>query len=101
MLCFFIRLLAEAALSDVHMNVDSELDFALDRITNSDIDVKKVAFWIDPIGLCLLCCNQLYFIIYFDQVCTFHDGCKQGINKQIFNRKSISRKIMHPQSLFK
>jgi len=32
------------------------------------------------------------------QVCTFHDGCKQGINQQIFNRKSISRKIMHPQS---
>ena len=35
------------------------------------------------------------------QVCTFHDGCKQGIYQQIFNRKSISRKIMHPQSLFK
>jgi len=32
------------------------------------------------------------------QVCTFHDGCKQGINQQIFNRKSISRKITHPQS---
>jgi len=28
------------------------------------------------------------------EVCTFHDGCKQGINQQIFNRKSISRKIM-------
>jgi len=27
------------------------------------------------------------------QVCTFHDGCKQGIDQQIFNRKSISRKI--------
>ena len=25
------------------------------------------------------------------QVCTFHDGCKQGIDHQIFNRKSISR----------
>jgi len=35
------------------------------------------------------------------QVCTFHDGCKQGIDRQIFNRKSISRKITHPQSLFK
>ena len=35
------------------------------------------------------------------QVCTFHDGCKQGIDQQIFNRKSISRKITHPQSLFK
>ena len=34
-----------------------------------------------------------------DQVCTFHDGCKQGIDQQIFNRKSISRKITHPQSL--
>jgi len=30
--------------------------------------------------------------------CTFHDGCKQGIDQQIFNRKSISRKITHPQS---
>jgi len=35
------------------------------------------------------------------QVCTFNDGCKQGIDQQIFNRKSISRKITHPQSLFK
>ena len=24
------------------------------------------------------------------QVCTFHDGCKQGIDQQIFNRKSIT-----------
>ena len=32
------------------------------------------------------------------QVCTFHDGCKQRIDQQIFNRKSISRKITHPQS---
>jgi len=24
--------------------------------------------------------------------------CKQGIDKQIFNRKSISRKITHPHS---
>ena len=32
------------------------------------------------------------------QVYTFHDGCKQGIDQQIFNRKSISRKITHPQS---
>jgi len=32
------------------------------------------------------------------QVCTFHDGCKQGIDQQIFNRKPISRKITHPQS---
>jgi len=32
------------------------------------------------------------------QVCTFHDGCKQGIDQQIFNTKSISHKIMHPQS---
>jgi len=31
------------------------------------------------------------------QVCTFHDGCKQGIDQQIFNRKSLSRKITHPQ----
>ena len=32
------------------------------------------------------------------QVCTFHDGFKQGIDQQIFNRKSISRKITHPNS---
>ena len=32
------------------------------------------------------------------QVCTFHDGWKQGIDQQNFNRKSISRKITHPQS---
>ena len=32
------------------------------------------------------------------QVCTFHDGCKQGVDQQIFNRKLISRKITHPQS---
>jgi len=32
------------------------------------------------------------------QVCTFHDGCKQGIDQQIFNRKLISPKITHPQS---
>ena len=32
------------------------------------------------------------------QVCTFHDGCKQGIDQEIFNRKSISRKITHPLS---
>jgi len=33
-----------------------------------------------------------------DEMCTFHDGCKQGIDQQIFNRISISRKITHPQS---
>jgi len=32
------------------------------------------------------------------QVSALHDGCKQGIVQQIFNRKSISRKITHPQS---
>jgi len=32
------------------------------------------------------------------QVCTFHDGCMQGIDQQIFNRKSISHKITHSQS---
>jgi len=34
----------------------------------------------------------------FHLVCTFHDGCRQGIDQQIFNRKSISRKITHPHS---
>ena len=32
------------------------------------------------------------------QVCTFQNGCKQGIDQQIFNRKSISRIITHPYS---
>jgi len=43
----------------------------------------------------------MQFDIKNQQVCTFHDGCKQGIDQQIFNSKSISRKITHPQSLFK
>jgi len=30
--------------------------------------------------------------------CTFHDGSKQGIDQQIFNRKSISLKVRHPHS---
>jgi len=33
------------------------------------------------------------FVTFLVKVCTFHDGCKQGIDQQIFNRKSISRKI--------
>jgi len=31
------------------------------------------------------------------QACTVHDGVKPGIDQQIFNRKSISRTITHPQ----
>jgi len=46
-------------------------------------------------------CDDSNLHISLFQVCTFHDGCKQGIDQQIFNRKSISRKITHPQSLFK
>jgi len=34
------------------------------------------------------------------QVSTPHNGCKQGIDQQIVNRKSISCEITHPQSLF-
>jgi len=34
-------------------------------------------------------------LLKFKRVCTFHDGGKQGIDQQIFNRKSISRKITH------
>jgi len=44
------------------------------------------------VALSVLCLSVI-------QVCTLHDGCKQGIDQQIFNRKSISRKITHPQSL--
>ena len=46
----------------------------------------------------LLICNM--FITYRNRL--FHlNLCKEGIDQQIFNRKSISRKITHPQSLFK
>ena len=36
----------------------------------------------------LVACPCLQRILL--QVCTFHDGCQQGIDQQIFNRKSIS-----------
>ena len=49
-----------------------------------------------PSAFVFLRCFKLAHISI--QVCTFHDGCKQGIDQQIFNRKSISRKITHPQS---
>ena len=45
--------------------------------------------------------SHLIFAYVFCEVCTFHDGCKQGIDQQIFNRNSISCNITHPQSLFK
>ena len=50
--------------------------------------------------LCHLLFTWKILLELFDtfQVCTFHDGCKRGIDQQIFNRKSISRKITHPQS---
>jgi len=31
---------------------------------------------------------------------TLHSGGMQGIDEQIFNSKSILRKMTHPQSLF-
>ena len=34
---------------------------------------------------------------HISMYCTFHDGCKEGIDLQIFNRKSISCKITHTQ----
>jgi len=40
--------------------------------------------------------NKLY-----RQVSTPHNGGKKGIDQQNYNRKLISRKSMHPQSLFK
>jgi len=40
----------------------------------------------------------LYMTAHFSyvQVCTLHNAGRQGINQQIFNRKSTSRKIMQP-----
>jgi len=49
---------------------------------------------VNPIQSSGRCRSDVSYI----QVCTFHDGCKQGIDQQVFNRKSISCKITHPQS---
>jgi len=46
--------------------------------------ISMRVFFPDAIYLCLC------FIKVIVRVCTFHDGCKQGIDQQIFNRKSIS-----------
>jgi len=43
-------------------------------------------------------CDSVCYNLNVIQVCTFHDWCKQGIDQQIFNRKSISPKITHLQS---
>ena len=67
----------------------------------------KVSVHLHDTNFLLAPCFSVIFMIQLNlrhtlvEVCTFHDGCKQGIDQQIFNRKSISRKIMHPQSLFK
>jgi len=58
----------------------------------------KVEFRINWLILQPACDNAQFM---WPQVCTFHDRRKQGIDQQIFNRKLISRKITHPQSLFK
>jgi len=42
--------------------------------------------------------SNIIYVMFFEIV--LHE-CKQGIDQQIFNRKSISRKITLPQSLFK
>jgi len=49
--------------------------------------------------------HQSFLLVYVmfaiksnNQISTLRDGCKQGIDQQIFNRKSISSKITHPQS---
>jgi len=48
---------------------------------------------------CFIEFTQVFYDAFHSiQLCAFHDGCKQGIDQQIFNRKSISRKITHPQS---
>ena len=52
--------------------------------------IKIESYYFTPLSLW---CNN-----WCNQVCTFHGGCKQGIDQQIFNRKPISRKITHPQS---
>ena len=56
-------------------------------------------FWCLCNQLCTRRVNPVFScLIYTWEVCTIHDGCKQGIDQQNFNRKSISRKITHPQS---
>ena len=50
-------------------------------------------------------CSAFIFLRWFKlahiyiQVSTTHNGGEQGIVQQIFNRKSISRKIAHPQNI--
>ena len=84
--------------------------------------IPRVTLFLNPsyqqlntLGFCVLSknqptiCSAFIFLRRFKlahihiQVigCTLHDGCKQGIDRQMFNRKSISGKITHPQSLFK
>jgi len=38
-------------------------------------------------------------VLPFNKGCTPHDGGEQGIDRQIFNRKSISHKIMDASSV--
>ena len=55
--------------------------------------------WCHGMKLKMRGCEQVTVLLaVYNQVCTFHDGCKQGIDQQIFNRKSISCKFTHPQS---
>jgi len=47
------------------------------------------------------CLLEKFNFCDYNVLCILHDECKQGIDQQIFDAKSISRKITHPQSLFK
>jgi len=74
--------------------VDSDILFDKNKnqtLTNILITRScSLGYWIYP--------NDLICFKVTHQVCIFRDGCKQGIDQQMFNRKSISRKITHPQS---
>jgi len=67
------------------------------RQTSTPIQISVTVCRCDHTSLPML--SILFATLATDTVgvCTFHDGCKQGIDQQIFNRKSISRKITHPQ----
>jgi len=75
---------------------------------------EQLRFWANALGFCVLSKNQpticsvFIFLRRFKlahihiQVIgyTLHNGGTQGIDRQIFNRKSISGKITHPHFLF-
>ena len=83
-----------AIFSNCHSKVKFSLNILSLKSTSVSVCFRGIS-WL-PFAFIFLRWFKLAHISI--QVCTFHDGCKQGIDQQIFNRKSISRKLTHPQS---